>query len=150
MTNADTEARAKYYTATGTPTCFFNGMQKTTGGGGIWLAEKKYHDYRALIDPLLDEPAPVTVLFHRHLFEHFGGRRVIFVKAVGEIGVNTRVLLLVADGEGQNLALGEIVEIAHGFCPRNSRVVYCLGAGHAARPRARTPVGVRSLLAPPF
>ena len=54
----------------------------------------------------IDEPAPVRVLLRRHLVEHFGGRRVIFVQAVGEIGVNARVLLLVADGEGQDLALG--------------------------------------------
>ena len=36
------------------------------------------------------------------------------MQAVGEIGVNARILLLVADGEGQNLALGQVVEIAHG------------------------------------
>ena len=62
----------------------------------------------------IDEPAPMRVLLGRHLVEHFGGRRVIVVQAVGEIGENARVLLLVADGEGQDLALGEIVEIAHG------------------------------------
>ena len=54
----------------------------------------------------IDEPAPMRVLLGGHLVEHFGGRRVIFVQAVGEIGVNARILLLVADGEGQDLALG--------------------------------------------
>ena len=54
----------------------------------------------------IDEPAPVRVLLGGHLVKHFGGRRVIFVQAVGEIGVNARILLLVADGEGQDLALG--------------------------------------------
>jgi hypothetical protein len=36
----------------------------------------------------IDEPAPVRVLLGGHLVKHFGGRRVIFVQAVGEIGVN--------------------------------------------------------------
>jgi hypothetical protein len=48
----------------------------------------------------------VGVLLRRHLVEHFGGSRVIFVHTVGEIGIDARVLLLVADGEGQNLTLG--------------------------------------------
>ena len=54
----------------------------------------------------IDESAPVTVLLRRHLVEHFGACGVIVVQAIGEIGENARVLLLVADGEGQNLALG--------------------------------------------
>ena len=55
-----------------------------------------------------------VVLLRRHLVEHFGARRVVVVQPVGEIGENARVLLLVADGEGQNLALGQVIEIAHG------------------------------------
>ena len=48
----------------------------------------------------IDESASVRVLLRRHLVEYFGGRRVIFVLAVREIGVDARVFLLVADGEG--------------------------------------------------
>ena len=54
----------------------------------------------------IDEPAPVCVLLRRHFVEYFGCRGVILVQAVREIGVNARVLFLVADREGQNLALG--------------------------------------------
>ena len=66
----------------------------------------------------IDEPAPVTVLLRRHLVEHFGACRVIVMQAIGEIGKNARVLLLIADGEGQNLALGQVVELAHGLRPQ--------------------------------
>ena len=47
-----------------------------------------------------------VVLLGGHLVEHLRAGGVVFVQAVGEIGVDARVLLLVADGEGQNLALG--------------------------------------------
>ncbi len=57
-------------------------------------------------DEEVDEPAPVRVLLGGHLVEHLRAGGVVFVQAVGEIGVDARVLLLVADGEGQNLALG--------------------------------------------
>ena len=61
----------------------------------------------------IDEPASVSVLLRRHLVKYFGGRRVIVVQAIGEIGENARVLFFIADGEGENLALGQIVEFAH-------------------------------------
>ena len=57
-------------------------------------------------DEEIDEPAAVRVLLGGHLVEHFRAGGIVFVQAVGEIGVDARVLLLVADGEGQNLALG--------------------------------------------
>ena len=47
----------------------------------------------------------MAVLLRRHLVEDLCACRVIVVQAVGEIGENARVFLLVADGEGQNLAL---------------------------------------------
>ncbi len=47
----------------------------------------------------------MAVLLGRHLVEHLGACRVIVMQAISEIGENARVLLLVADGEGQNLAL---------------------------------------------
>ena len=65
----------------------------------------------------VDEPAPVVVLLGRHLVEHFRACRVVVVQPVGEIGENARVLLLIADGESQNLTLGQIVEFAHGRVP---------------------------------
>ena len=61
----------------------------------------------------IDEPASVRVLLRRHLVKYLGGRRVVLVQAIREIGVNARVLFFIADGEGQHLALGQIVEIAH-------------------------------------
>ena len=61
----------------------------------------------------IDEPAPVNVLLRRHLVEHFGAVRVVVVQAVGEIGVDAQVLLLIADGEREDLAFGQIGEIAH-------------------------------------
>ena len=65
----------------------------------------------------VDEPAPVVVLLGRHLVEHFGACRVVVVQPVGEIGENARVLLLIADGESQNLTLGQVIEIAHWRVP---------------------------------
>ena len=48
----------------------------------------------------------MAVLLRRHLVEHFGARRIIVMQTVGEIGENARVLLLIADGKGQNFAFG--------------------------------------------
>jgi hypothetical protein len=45
----------------GTPTTVFNGTPKAGGGGGVDNAEKKYKEYRDVIDPLLDETAPVRL-----------------------------------------------------------------------------------------
>ena len=61
MTNAATEARAKYYGARSTPSTFFNGMSKAGGGGAMAAAEKKYGAYRSIIDPLLEEPAACKI-----------------------------------------------------------------------------------------
>ncbi len=63
MTNADSEARWQYYTKAfpkevrGVPSSLFNGKPKAGGGGGFANAQKKYGDYREVIDPLLEEPA---------------------------------------------------------------------------------------------
>jgi hypothetical protein len=57
MTNADTEARAKYYQIGGTPTAFVNGVKKSVGGGGMAAGENKYNEYRGIIDPLLETDA---------------------------------------------------------------------------------------------
>ncbi len=65
-------------------------------------------------DEEVDQPAAVLVLLGRHFRENFGARRVVLEESVGEVGIDAAVLLLVADGEGQHLALGQLVEIAHG------------------------------------
>jgi hypothetical protein len=56
LTNADTEARSKYYgdDLRGTPTTFFNGKSLAGGGGGMANSEGKYTEYRELIDPMLE------------------------------------------------------------------------------------------------
>jgi hypothetical protein len=60
LTNADTEARWKYYAdkfpqaIRGTPSTIFNGKPQAGGGGGMANAEKKYGEYRGIIDPLLE------------------------------------------------------------------------------------------------
>jgi hypothetical protein len=61
MTNADTEARWKYYTDAypkdvgGVPTSIFNGKPESGGGGGEDRALPKLAEFRKLIDPILDE-----------------------------------------------------------------------------------------------
>jgi hypothetical protein len=57
MTNADTEKRATYYKPRGTPSTYFNGVEKAGGGGGMANAQAKYLAYREVIGPLLDTPA---------------------------------------------------------------------------------------------
>src|SRR3984885_7983965 len=84
----------------------------------------------------IDEPASMAVLLRRHLVEDFCACRVIVVQAVGEIGENARVLLLIADGEGQNLALGQVVEFAHRLRPQDSRLVDLLLYRGPSRRRA--------------
>ena len=62
-------------------------------------------------DEEIDEPAPVFVLLAGHLGEHLRARRIVLRETVREIRVDAAVLLLVADGEGQNFALGKVLKI---------------------------------------
>ncbi len=62
MTNADTETRAAYYGAKSTPSTFFNGANKGSGGGAMGAAENKYNAYCKLIDPLLEAPAAFKII----------------------------------------------------------------------------------------
>ena len=57
MTNPDTEGRAKFYGVNSTPSMLVNGAKKMVGGGGMAAAEKKYGDYCAVINPLLETAA---------------------------------------------------------------------------------------------
>src|SRR5262249_11914184 len=45
----------------GVPTAVFNGKILPGGGGALPAAEKKYNEYRAAIDPLLETPASAKV-----------------------------------------------------------------------------------------
>ncbi len=56
MTNADTEARAKYYSINSTPSTRFNGKSPLQpGGGGMAQSEGMYGRYQKVINPILDE-----------------------------------------------------------------------------------------------
>jgi hypothetical protein len=55
LTNADTVERSKYYAVRGTPSTYFNGAMEAYGGGGMANAEKKYDQYREVIDTRLKD-----------------------------------------------------------------------------------------------
>jgi hypothetical protein len=68
LTNADTEARWKYYrnahgakAVPGVPTSLFNGTPKGGNGGRLPDGEKYYQTYRGIVDPLLDTPAQCKI-----------------------------------------------------------------------------------------
>ncbi len=101
-------------------------------------------------DEEIDEPAAVFVLFAGHLLEHLRAARVVVVEAFGDIGVDAAVLFLVADGEGQHFALGQVVEIAHGGvlrCFATLKPCLNIGRGGNAKPRGRPARGAVSLQA---
>jgi hypothetical protein len=55
MTNADTEARAKYYSVNSTPSTVFNGQRPLPPGGGAMTAsEGLYKKYMEVINPILE------------------------------------------------------------------------------------------------
>ena len=60
-----------------------------------------------------DEAAAVAGLLLPHAFEHLGGGRIIFAKAVGEIAVDALVFFFQGNGKGENLAFGEAFETTH-------------------------------------
>jgi hypothetical protein len=55
LTNADTEARSKYYAVRGTPSTYFNGASEAYGGGGMANGKTKYDQYREVIDTRLED-----------------------------------------------------------------------------------------------
>lgn len=57
MTNKESEARATYYGVNSTPSTFFNGARKASGGGGLAQSQAKFDEYRKVIEPAL---TPVT------------------------------------------------------------------------------------------
>jgi hypothetical protein len=63
MTNPDTEARVKFYAdaVEAMPTILFNGKALPPGGGGPDMAQDKYEEYRAVIEPLLETDTSVKL-----------------------------------------------------------------------------------------
>ncbi len=51
MINPATRARQQYYGVNSTPSTFFDGARKASGGGGQAGAEGKYKEYLAEINP---------------------------------------------------------------------------------------------------
>jgi hypothetical protein len=102
LTNADTEARWKYYTKAfpkevrGVPSSVFNGKPAAGGGGGVANAEKKYDAYRQVIDPLLDEPACVKLAVQAR---RQGDRIDVHVEVAGLAipGSHTKLRILLAE-----------------------------------------------------
>ncbi len=98
LTNADTEARWAYYRGKvrGVPSSMFNGQPKAGGGGGVANAKGKYDQYRAVIDPLLEEEASVklTAKAERH-----GDKIDIHVKVSGltDPGPDRKLRILLAE-----------------------------------------------------
>ena len=53
MMNHATRSRAQYYGTNSTPTAFFDGAKKMSGGGGRAMAEQKYRQFRGEVDALV-------------------------------------------------------------------------------------------------
>lgn len=67
LTNADNEARWKYYRdafaadVRGAPTSIFNGTPKASGGGAMAGSEKKYLQYKEIVEPLLETATDIKL-----------------------------------------------------------------------------------------
>ena len=72
-------------------------------------------------DEEVDQAPAMHVLLGRHVRQHLRAGGIAFAQAVGEVGVDAPVLLLVGDRQRENLALGEVVELAH---RRGSREIH--------------------------
>jgi len=60
MMNPATGARQDFYGVNSTPTVFIDGVRNATGGGNRGMAEGKFAEYRAAIEPLLSSPPAVA------------------------------------------------------------------------------------------
>jgi hypothetical protein len=74
MMNPATKLRQDYYGVNSTPTVFIDGTNKMVGGGSRGMAEGKFKQYRAAIDPLIVEAPEVTLKVQAFL----GGDKVEF------------------------------------------------------------------------
>jgi hypothetical protein len=61
-----------------------------------------------------DQPPAMLALLARHFREHVGARRVVLTEPLGNVCINTAVLLLIGNRQCENLPFGEIRKIAHG------------------------------------
>ncbi len=61
----------------------------------------------------VDQAAAMLVLLPRHVGEDVGGVGEIVAQAVGEVGVDAAILLLAADGEGEDFSFGQTIETPH-------------------------------------
>ena len=68
-------------------------------------------------DEHVDQLSAVFVFLGGHLFEYFGAGGIVHAQAFGVIGVDSSVFLLVADGQREQFAFGEIGEFAHTRVP---------------------------------
>jgi hypothetical protein len=99
MTNDDTQARWKYYGSAvrGVPSVFFDGkFADVKGGGPAANAQKKYQQYRDLIDPALETDAgcKLTLKAHRN------GDKIDIHASVSNLakpGANTKLRILIAE-----------------------------------------------------
>ncbi len=63
MMNPATGARQAFYGVNSTPTVFFDGVRNATGGGNRGMAERKFDEYRAAVEPPLSAmPAVVPAV----------------------------------------------------------------------------------------
>jgi thiol-disulfide isomerase/thioredoxin len=63
LTNKDAEARLRYYAENfrGAPSPYFNGRFEAGGGGFMGNSERKYTEYRAIIDKILETPKTAKI-----------------------------------------------------------------------------------------
>jgi hypothetical protein len=65
LTNADSEARWKYYVRpnapVGVPYSIFNGKPEGSGGGGLGNSEAKFKEFKGFIDPILNTESTIKL-----------------------------------------------------------------------------------------
>ena len=67
-------------------------------------------------------------LFLAHAFKHRRGRGIVLPQTFGEIGVDALVFFFQRNGQSQNFAFGEFVELLHdaiAYLPRGFRHTIC-------------------------
>ena len=65
-------------------------------------------------DVEVQERVAVRLLLLGHFFEDPGRRREVALQAVRELKIDSRILFLVGDGQGQDLGFGQIAKALHG------------------------------------
>ena len=67
-----------------------------------------------LVPVQLQQAAAVVAFLSGHFVEHRGAAGIVVPQALGDVGVDATVLFLVGDRQGEDLAFGQVGEIAHG------------------------------------